>query len=63
MAPPFRAAMSGSSDSIDHYSEISQKSADDDDVTRPMSYAGLDPRSVAEIANRPPTVYDKLAGE
>lgn len=48
----------GSTVSIDHYSDISQKTNEDDEQKPP--YENLDPQAVIAIRARPPAVYTNL---
>ena len=50
-----------SSQSIDHYSKISQSSNEYDEVYQ--SYQSLDQKSVVEFKTRQPAVYDELGKE
>ena len=58
-ADPASRDLSSSTNSIGHYSEISQKSREDDQLQ--MSYESLDRKSVADAVARQPAVYDDLA--
>ena len=47
-----------SMDSIDHYSDISQKSREDEE--RDRSYESLDQKSIQEVITRQPDIYVEL---